>query len=116
MPTSEVQNMNCMEGMKQYPDKFFDLAICDIQYNIGASKPSKKPEFVKQKNGTYLKVNSPNYKPKEWDSVKMESDYFEELKRVSKNQIVFWCKLLFRITWWNACLGQTKWTFRPVRL
>ena len=29
---SEVHNMDCMEGMKQYPDKYFDLAIVDVPY------------------------------------------------------------------------------------
>lgn len=28
-------NMDCMEGMKEFPDKYFDLAICDPPYGIG---------------------------------------------------------------------------------
>lgn len=34
-PSSVVYNMDCIEGMKQYPDKYFDLAICDPPYGIG---------------------------------------------------------------------------------
>jgi DNA modification methylase len=30
-------NMDCMEGMKQFPDKFFDLAICDPPYGINVA-------------------------------------------------------------------------------
>lgn len=59
---SDVYHMDCVEGMKKYPDKFFDLAIVDLEYNIGASAPSIKPDFVKQSNGTFLRINQPNYK------------------------------------------------------
>ena len=33
--SSIVYNMDCMEGMKQYPDKYFDLAIVDPPYGAG---------------------------------------------------------------------------------
>ena len=45
-------------GMPSYPDKYFDLAIVDPQYGIGASNPSKKPESVLQRNGSRLYVES----------------------------------------------------------
>ena len=32
---SEVYNMDCISGMKEYPDKYFDLAIVDPPYGIG---------------------------------------------------------------------------------
>ena len=32
---SEVYNMDCIAGMKEYPDKYFDLAIVDIPYGLG---------------------------------------------------------------------------------
>lgn len=35
MPISEVHNMDCMEYMKDIPDKFFDLAIVDPPYGLG---------------------------------------------------------------------------------
>lgn len=34
MPISEVFNMDCMDGMKNYPDKYFDLAVVDPPYGI----------------------------------------------------------------------------------
>ena len=86
---SEVYNMDCIAGMKQYPDKYFDFAICDIEYGIGASKPSKKPNTVVQKNGSVLNVKQSNYEQKDWDFKKSTPEYFEQLFRVSKKQIIF---------------------------
>ncbi len=81
---------NCMEIMPQYPDKFFDLAVCDPQYAIGADKQSKKPIEVKQKNGNYLRVKNTNqYTQKNWDNAIPDELYFKELFRVSKNQIIW---------------------------
>ena len=86
---SEVFLMDCMDGMKQYPDKYFDLAVVDPPYGIGASAPTKKGCTVKQKNGTVLHVSNPNYEKKDWDFKMSYADYFNELKRVSKNQIIW---------------------------
>ena len=85
----DLRCMDCMDLMAQYPDKHFDLAICDIQYGIGASHPSKKPHSVKQSNGNILRTPNNNYKPKDWDDSLMHSSYFDELFRVSKRQIIF---------------------------
>ena len=85
----KLYNGDCMEVMKTFKDKQFDLAICDPEYGIGADKPSIKPEYVKQKNGKMLYVNSNRYKHKDWDSKPPEKVYFDELKRVSKNQIIW---------------------------
>lgn len=77
---SDVRNMDCMEFMKQFPDKFFDLAVVDPPYGInmdggiiGISKKAKNTQYTK----------------KEWDSSAPGKDYFNELIRVSKNQIIF---------------------------
>lgn len=68
-------NMDCMEGMKQFPDKYFDLAIVDPPYGINI-----------QKSGSRLKrYNTENV----WDSEIPSDDYFNELFRVSKNQIIW---------------------------
>ena len=69
-------NMDCMEGMKEIPDKYFDLAIVDPPYGIGAGK--EKPH-----NGWK------DYGIKEWDNNSPEKEYFDELFRVSKNQIIW---------------------------
>lgn len=91
---SEVYNIDCMEYMKSVPDKHFDLCLADPPYAIGADKPSIKPDMVKQKNGTYLKVESNKYAWKDWDNAIPTQEFFDELFRVSKNQII-WRKLLW---------------------
>lgn len=87
-PVSEVYNMDCLDYMRKVEDNFFDWAICDIEYGIGASKPSEKPHTVKQKNGTVLKVKQNNYEHSDWDFKKSTPEYFEQLFRVSKKQII----------------------------
>jgi site-specific DNA-methyltransferase (adenine-specific) len=85
---SNVYNIDCMEAMREMKDNQFELAIVDIPYGIGADKPSIKPCKIKQKNGSYLNITQPNYKHKAWDKLP-EKEYFAELKRVSKNQIIW---------------------------
>ena len=80
---------DCMNVMKDYKDNHFDLAIVDPPYSIGADKPSKKPNLCKQKNGNYLKVDAPIYNHKNWDNKIPDRKYFNELLRISKNQIVW---------------------------
>ena len=70
-------NIDCMEYIKSLPDKAFDLAVCDPPYGINRFKNGKTSRL--RKYGQLNTVN--NDKPtKEW---------FNELVRVSKNQIVF---------------------------
>lgn len=99
-------NMDCMEGMRQFPDKYFDLAIVDPPYFSG-------PE----KRGYYGRTISPIgvqriYKTSaEW-SVPNKS-YFNELARVSKNQIIWGCNYFNyqfgpgRIVW-DKCNGESS--------
>ena len=84
-----LYNCDNMEFMKGLPDNYYELAIVDLEYNIGASKPSKKPEFVKQKNGKMLRVTPKNYEHTDWDNKLSSAEYLEELFRISKNQIIF---------------------------
>ena len=78
-----------MEYMATQPDNAFDLAIVDPEYGIGASRPSKKGDSVKQKNGKRIYVKSPTYEHKDWDDKAADNKYFDELFRVSKNQIIW---------------------------
>lgn len=82
---TKVFNCDCMAGMKDFPDKYFELAIVDPPYGIGISNKtySYKPS---------LKWASPISKiqySKDWDNEKPDDDYFDELFRVSKNQIIW---------------------------
>ena len=67
-----------MELMARYPDKYFDLAIVDPPYGIDYAKR-------KQKN----KNSRIKYSPKNWDIDRPNKEYFDELKRVSKQQIIW---------------------------
>ena len=82
-------NEDCMDLMARYPDKHFDLALVDPPYGIGASKPSIKPNICRQKNGNMLNVKSNTHTHKEWDNETPKTDYYAELVRVSKNQIIW---------------------------
>ncbi|WP_289127813.1 DNA methyltransferase [uncultured Clostridium sp.] len=80
---NKLYNIDCMEGMKLIPDKYFDLAIVDPPYFTG---PNKRKFYGRNINK--LKIRRKNYELIEsWDIPSKE--YFEELKRVSKNQIVW---------------------------
>ena len=73
MPISEVYNMDCMEYMRTIPDKHFDLVIADPPYGINiASNPFRGKQTCKN-----------------WDKEKPNSDFFNELFRVSKQQMIW---------------------------
>jgi site-specific DNA-methyltransferase (adenine-specific) len=80
-----VYNKDCIEGMKEYPDKWFELAIVDPPYGIGADG-TQGFATKKTKGFTFTKKE---YTKKYWDSEIPSDDYFFELQRVSKNQIVW---------------------------
>lgn len=82
----ELLNMDCMEYMRGLPDKAFDLAIVDPPYGIGMSGGN-----VGYKGGN-------NLARKSWDNEIPSDDYFSELRRVSKNQIV-WGGNYFKSLW-----------------
>ena len=87
---SVVYLMDCMEGLKQIPDKYFDLAIVDPPYGIGASADSRVGgSYTVNMGGVKKKVAAKQYTPKDWDFEKPTTEYWNELKRVSKNQIVW---------------------------
>ena len=70
---------DCLEAMKQMPDKAYDLAIVDPPYGIGAGRRSFQ-------SGTR---KSFNHTDKDWDASVPKDEYWNELFRVSKNQIVW---------------------------
>jgi len=85
MPISETYNIDCIEGMKKHPDNFFNLAIVDPPYFDGP-----------QKLGYYgARVNSRGVKNPQYDKIGTwdipSKDYFDELYRVSKHQIIWGC-------------------------
>lgn len=75
-------NMDCMEGMKHIPDKYFELAIIDAPYGIGESGSNNKTRSKLAKAKEYKDYAGFDQKPP-------GKEYFDELFRVSKNQIIF---------------------------
>lgn len=72
-------NQDCMEGMKEFPDKYFELAIVDPPYGIGDTwSKNRKDRFYK--HGALHSYQNETAPAKE---------YFDELMRVSKNQIIW---------------------------
>ena len=73
--------------MKQYPDKWFDLAVVDPPYGIGADKKNNGKNSDRHEKTSIAKINT--YKQTNWDSSAPNADYFKELFRVSKKQIIW---------------------------
>jgi site-specific DNA-methyltransferase (adenine-specific) len=82
-----ITNEDNMLLMSRYPENYFDLAIVDPPYGIGI-----------ETSGTHFKKN----KAKGWDNETPTKEYFEELFRVSKNQIIWGGNYFFNE------LGNTK--------
>ncbi len=84
-PISEVKLLDCMEGMRQYPDKYFELAIVDPPYGIGIANM----DIGLGKSKKASKAKNRKWGASSWDKKTPNSDYFNELRRVSKGQIIW---------------------------
>ena len=71
--------------MKHYPDKHFDLSICDPPYGIKESLKKRPNHASKLWPNPTLKMHN----TKDWDKHSPATEYFDELFRVSKNQIIW---------------------------
>ena len=91
---SEVKNIDCIEYMKQFPDKYFELAIVDPPYGIGFDNKIR------------------DKKSKSWDCEIPENAYFDELFRLSQNQII-WGGNYFPYLWINGCKSFIFWDKDP---
>jgi site-specific DNA-methyltransferase (adenine-specific) len=79
MPISIVQNIDCVIAMKEFPDKFFDLAVVDPPYGINQHN---------ERTFGYKTSKNKHDISKDWDIKPPNEEYFKELFRVSKNQII----------------------------
>ena len=75
-------NADCMEHLKDFPDKFFDLAIVDPPYGINVFRTANETRSARAKSKAYKKyaggdMNAP------------DPEYFRQLQRISRNQIIF---------------------------
>jgi site-specific DNA-methyltransferase (adenine-specific) len=81
-PISQVTNEDCMELMSRYPDKYFELAIVDPPYGnadaIGLIDNKKRNKQATKRS-----------KYKIFENIEPNNQYYIELERVSKNQIIW---------------------------
>lgn len=77
----KLSNEDNMDLMARYEDNHFDLAIVDPPYGIGESSNNNK--------GRSKLAISKDYGNKKWDDNAPNSRYFNEVKRLSKNQIIW---------------------------
>ena len=89
--------MDCMDYMKTLEDNAFDLAIVDPPYGLGEagkrsgtrSSAGGSQKFWGTRNTRGTAIKSTPFADKDWDNEPPSAEYFEELKRVSKNQIIW---------------------------
>ncbi len=87
---SRVYNRDCMKYMCEYADNHFDLALVDPPYGIGEDG---------KKNHSRGNATKPTlYTPKSWDRQPPSDEYFKELFRISKNQIIWGANHFLRKT------------------
>ena len=79
-----LYHIDCMEFMADKPDKYYDLAIVDPPYGIGVNKMT----LGNGKNKIYRGINN-------WDETIPCKKYWDELFRVSKNQIIWGGELFY---------------------
>jgi site-specific DNA-methyltransferase (adenine-specific) len=78
----DIRNMDCMELMAEFPDNHFDLAVVDPPYGIG--------ESGKTNSSRGKLATAKTYKPFAGNDLKSPpTEYFDEIKRVSKDQIIW---------------------------
>ena len=75
-------NMDCMEGMKEFPDNYFELAIVDPPYGIGEGGEKNKTRTALAKAKEYKNFHGADLKSP-------DMEYFSELFRISQNQIIW---------------------------
>jgi len=81
MELNKIYNMDCLEGLKQLEDNSIDLVLTDPPYGLDIAKNG----YVGGENAT----KPTNYGIQDWDSSIPSAEYFKEIMRVSKNQIIF---------------------------
>lgn len=102
-----VFNSDCMEVMARFPDKYFDLAVCDPPYFSG---PEKRGYYGRAQSTTHVRrVNYPI--TTNWNVPGPE--YFRELERVSKRYIIWGCNYFPHIfapgrIVWDKCNGASS--------
>ena len=121
----QITNEDNLELMKRYPDNYFDLAIVDPPYGIGFDGNTTANGGIAGKRNGF--THKQHHEKKGWDNERPSLEYFIELQRVSKNQIVwggnyfadllppkngwiFWDKKITNANNKNFSDGELAWT------
>jgi len=86
-PFFSFYNADNMAIMKTFKDKEFDLAIVDPPYGIDADNKNNGKNSDRHEKTSKAKINT--YKKTNWDNATPNDEYFNELKRISKKQIIW---------------------------
>lgn len=119
-----VYNQDYAQGIKNYPDGYFDVAICDIPYGIDVCNMSfvnASKDYVTQNNGTKLAVKKEKTVLADWDKTAPTQEYIDTIKSKSKDQIIFGVEY---VDWQGLGNGRLKWnkcvpdgmSFKPYEL
>lgn len=84
MELNKIYNVDCLEFMKSIPDNYFDLVLTDPPYGINILK---KGAFFG--GGGLARRGDYSYANNDWDKWKPTKEYFDEIFRISKHQIIF---------------------------
>ena len=106
MAINKIHNQDCLEAMKLMQDNQFDLAIVDPPYGLG-----KRTTDGGSKKNTHTKFMN-DIRRTNWDDSVPPKKYFDELKRVSKNQII-WGGNYFEIHSYRTFIVWDKMTYVP---
>lgn len=91
MANINLYNQDCLEAMKAMKDNSYDLAITDPPYGINADQKHNDAALrrLKSKGKTKSGRGYKLYKQTDWDQETPSQEYFDELFRVSKAQIIW---------------------------
>ena len=115
MTKIELINKDCMIDLVNMKENEYSLAICDPPYGINVANLQYTQEDnrpCKQKNGAILRVKKLKYKHGDWDKSPPPIEYFNELFRVSENQIIWGIKyfnlqgIKNGLIKWNKCVPK----------
>jgi site-specific DNA-methyltransferase (adenine-specific) len=112
-PSIELLHGDCMDYMATLPDNAFELAIVDPPYGIGMD--NQKVRTKPSRPNTYLRKGESQYSGGGWDDERPNAEYFEQLFRISKNQIIwganYLCEFLpsgYGWIFWHKHMGENK--------
>ena len=114
-----ITNEDCMELLKRTPDNYYELSIVDPPYGINACENLARNNGKKYGGKTLARRNT--YKSKDWDTSSPDVEYFNELIRVSKNQIIwganhFISKIPYNSSCWIVWDKKTNGAFADCEL